>query len=75
MAKSKNKPTEDKPLVVEKYDLEYRLLPRYQTHNQKSVWTKGTHKQRENIERMYPNKYEFREIKPPKPTESMIVED
>ena len=51
----------------------YRTKPSKQRATTQNEWKPCTNAQREKLDRMRPNKYEFKENKPPEPTPNMIA--
>lgn len=54
---------------------EFRLKPTLQTRKQRSKWAAITEDDMAKVKKMEPHRYEFQEIEPLKPTESMVVKE
>lgn len=50
----------------------YRLKPQYQRISEHIKWNECTWDAKEKIEKMYPNTYDFKLVKPPSPTPNMV---
>ena len=49
----------------------YKLMSLFHRSGMNKNWQPCTEAQKDNLKRMYPGKFEYKEIKPPNPTPSM----
>lgn len=59
---------------TKKYEWEYRLKVQFKSKTQHSNWVKCTLEEKDKIFKMYPTRYDFRELEKIQPTENMTVE-